>query len=116
MDLTVLLGALLFPRSWRSFLKDLQVLAIAAVLLYLLVRFENWRYWYPVTLPVEFSTSVEQLNEAFGRRIQWASNGQYGGFLKARASTAEWQLSPVPVNPSRKTAKNAGKARHQVKQ
>ena len=64
-------------------MKDLQVLAIAAVLLYLLVRFENWRYWYPVTLPVEFSTSVEQLSEAFGRRIQWASNGQYGGFLKA---------------------------------
>ena len=83
VDLTVLLGALLFPRSWRSFLKDLQVLAIAAVLLYLLVRFENWRYWYPVTLPVEFSTSVEQHSEAFGRRIQWASNGQYGGFLKA---------------------------------
>ena len=83
VDLTVLLGALLFPRSWRSFLKDLQVVAIAAILLYLLVRFENWRYWYPVTLPVEFSTSVEQLSEAFGRRIQWASNGQYGGFLKA---------------------------------
>jgi len=83
MDLTVLLGALLFPRSWRSFLKDLQVVALAAVLLYLLMEFENWRYWYPLTLPVEFSTSVNQLSEAFGRRIQLASNAQYGGFLKA---------------------------------
>ena len=83
VDLTILLGALLFPRSWRSFLKDLQVVAIAIVLLYLLVRFENWRYWYPLTLPVEFSTSIEQLTNAFGTRIQLASNGQYGGFLRA---------------------------------
>ena len=83
VDLTVLLGALLFPRSWRSFWKDLQVVAIAVVLLCLLVRFEHWRHWYPVILPVEFSTAVEQLTSAFGRRIQWASNAQYGGFLKA---------------------------------
>ena len=41
MDLTVLLGALLFQRSWRSFWKDLQVVAIAVILLYLLMRFEN---------------------------------------------------------------------------
>jgi len=82
LDLTVLLGALLFPRSWRSFLKDLQVVAIAVVLLCLLVRFEHWRCWYPLILPVEFSASVEQLSEAFGRRIQLASNGQYGGFLR----------------------------------
>ena len=83
VDLTVLFGALLFPRSWRSFLKDLQVVAIAVLLLCLLVRFEHWRNWYPVILPVEFSTAVEQLTIAFGRRIQWASNAQYGGFLKA---------------------------------
>lgn len=83
VDLTVLLGALLFPRSWRSFLKDLQVVAIAVVLLCLLVRFEHWRHWYPVILPVEFSTAVEQLTSAFGKRIQWASNAQYSGFLKA---------------------------------
>ena len=83
VDLTVLLGALLFPRSWRSFVKDLQVVAIAVVLLCLLVRFEHWRHWYPVILPVEFSTAVEQLTNAFGRRIQWASNAQYGGFLQA---------------------------------
>ena len=83
MDLTVLLGALLFQRSWRSFWKDLQIVAIAVILLYLLMCFENWRYWYPLTLPVEFSTSVNQLSEAFGRHIQLASNAQYGGFLKA---------------------------------
>jgi competence protein ComEC len=83
VDLTVLLGALLFPHSWRSFLKDLQVVVTAVVLLCLLVRFEHWRYWYPVILPVEFSTAVEQLTNAIGRRIQWASNAQYGGFLKA---------------------------------
>ena len=83
VDLTVLLGALLFPRSWRSFWKDLQVVAIAVVLLCLLARFEHWRHWYPVVLPVEFNTAVEQLTSAFGRRIQRASNGQYGGFLKA---------------------------------
>ena len=83
VDLTILLGALLFPRSWRSFLKDLQVVVIAVVLLCLLVRFEHWRHWYPVTLPVELSTAVDQFTNAFGRRIQWASNAQYGGFLKA---------------------------------
>lgn len=83
LDLTVLLGALLFPRSWRSFLKDLRVVAAAVLLLCLLVRFENWRYWYPETLPAEFSSSVEQLSEVFGTRIQLASNGQYGGFLRA---------------------------------
>ena len=83
VDLTILLGALLFPRSWRSFLKDLQVVAITVVLLCLLMRFEHWRYWYPLTLPSEFSTSVNQLSEAFGRHIQCATNRQYGGFLKA---------------------------------
>ena len=83
VDFTILLGALLFPRSWRFFLKDSQVVAIAAVLLYLLWRFEKWRYWCPLTLPGEFSTSVNQLSEAFGRRIQLAGNAQYGGFLKA---------------------------------
>ena len=82
MDLTVLLGALLFPRSWRSFLKDLQLVAITVVLLCLLMRFENWRHWYPVILPSEFSTSINQLSEAFGRHIQWASNAQYGFFFK----------------------------------
>ena len=82
-DLTVLLGALLFPRSWRSFFKDLQIVAASVVLLYLLVLFERWRYWHPVTLSVAFHIGVEQLSEAFDRRIQLASNGQYGGFLKA---------------------------------
>ena len=46
MDLNVLFGFLLFPRSWRRLWHDVALIIAVVVLLGVLRFYSEWRYWY----------------------------------------------------------------------
>lgn len=83
VDLTVLLAALLFPRSWRKASHDLALVLAAICLLTLLKSYSDWRYWHPVQLPEKLGYWTQHIRVLFSERISSLAQGDYGQFLKA---------------------------------
>ena len=83
VDLTVLLGALLFPLSWRKWWHDVAIITLVVVLLAVLKYYSVWRYWHPVRLPENVHYWTHRINALFSERISFLTGGEYGQFLKA---------------------------------
>ena len=83
MDLTVLIGALLFPRTWRRLWHDVALILVVAVLLKVLESYSVWRYWHPVELPAAIHYWTHHLGALFAERISSSASGEYGSFLQA---------------------------------
>ena len=83
MDLNVLFGFLLFPRSWRRLWHDVALIIAVVVLLGVLRFYSEWRYWYPLVLPEFVHSWTRYICVLFLERISTFASGDYGQFLKA---------------------------------
>ena len=83
MDLNVLFGFLLFPRSWRRLWHDVALIIAVVVLLGVLRFYSEWRYWHPVKLPEYVYSWTHNIGTLFSERISSSASGEYGSFLKA---------------------------------
>lgn len=83
IDLSILIGAILFPKSWRKIRYDLSVLVLSLSLLLLLRDYESWRYWYPFEIHAEFSTIIAAGRGLFSAHISEVAIGDYHHFLQA---------------------------------
>ena len=83
IDVSWVLVFLFWPRMQRKVWNDFRILLLASVLLYVLPKFETWRYYYPIKTP-EFLEYAGQLFGSFLQvRIDRFSSGPYHGFLTA---------------------------------
>ena len=83
IDLSMLAGAILFPKSWRTFPNDLLVLILSFSLLCVLQDYESWRYWYPVTLFESLEVMLDRSVALFSEHITTVAEGDYSRFLRA---------------------------------
>ena len=83
IDLSMLAGAILFPKSWRSFPNDVFVLVLSFSLLCLLQDYESWRYWYPIMLFHPLEALPAHSVALFSNHIEAVSEGDYSRFLAA---------------------------------
>jgi ComEC/Rec2-related protein len=83
MDLTVLLGVLLFPRFWRKASSDITLVSAVILLLFVLKSYSEWRYWHPLKLPEIIHFWTDYISALFAERISSIAGGAYGQFLKA---------------------------------
>ena len=83
IDLSMLAGAILFPKSWRSFPNDVFVLVLSFSLLCLLQDYESWRYWYPIMLFHPLEALPAHSVALFSNHIEAVSEGDYSQFLAA---------------------------------
>lgn len=83
MDLSVLLGVLLFPRCWRKAAHDSALIILVFLLLTLLEFYSDWRLWHPLKLPEIVHFWTHYISVLFAERISSFASGEYGQFLKA---------------------------------
>ncbi len=83
IDLSMLAGAILFPKSWRTLANDLLVLILSFSLLCVLQDYESWRYWYPVGLFEPLEVLLDRSMAAFSEHITVVTEGDYSRFLRA---------------------------------
>lgn len=83
IDLSMLAGAILFPKSWRTLANDLLVLILSFSLLCVLQDYESWRYWYPVGLFEPLEVLLERSVAVFSEHIEAVTEGDYSRFLRA---------------------------------
>lgn len=83
IDLSMLAGAILFPKSWRTLANDLLVLILSFSLLCVLQDYESWRYWYPVGLFEPLEVLLDRSMAVFSEHITVVTEGDYSRFLRA---------------------------------
>ena len=101
IDVSWILAFLLWPRVHRKFWDDFRLLLLASVLLYLLPKFEIWRYYYPIKTPDFIGYAGQILRDILKGRIDQFSSGPYRGFLTAIFTGDKSSISPEAVSAFR---------------